>query len=180
MKVILHPERMEWLIRWGYWSALAGVVLIALAIGPLHDIGFVSGLMLLLCGGCSGGFRRWRQERGLWMLAVVALCAFLSLYVMMEWDMIRRELNGANPRPLLLGLDTALATSVVWLQVRFLVTVARVNRALFAPPRDWQPFQVNTAWRPNRGNPGLIPRCFVLHRISASAPTSRSTSSSVL
>jgi hypothetical protein len=135
LTVNLRPETVDWLVRRGYWLALFGAVLLALAIGPLHDIGFVSGLMLVLFGGCTIGFRHWRQERGLWMLAVVALCAWLPLGVMMQWDAVRRELNAPNPRRMLLGWDLALATSVVWLNVRFLVTVARVNRTLFARPR---------------------------------------------
>jgi hypothetical protein len=131
----MPPERVAWFVRRGYWFALAGVILIALSIGPLHDIGFVSGLMLVLFGGCAGAFRNWRQERGLWMLALVALCAWIPLYAVMQWDAIRRELNAPKPRPLLIGWDVALATSIVWFQVRFLVTVVLVNRALFARPR---------------------------------------------
>ena len=129
-RLYLKPETVDWLIRRGYWLALVGVILIAAAIGPLRDVGFVSGLMLLLFGGCAGGFRNWRRERGLWMFAVVALCAWVPLYATIQWDAIRRELRGQNPRPFLLGWDVALATSIVWYQVRFLATVIRVNRVL--------------------------------------------------
>jgi hypothetical protein len=102
----------------------------ALAVGVFRDIGVVSGLMLLLFGGCTLGFRAWLRERGLWRLAVLALCALLPLYGAMQLDAIKRGLNGPNPRLMWLGWDAALAASVVWLQVRFLATVARVYRAL--------------------------------------------------
>jgi hypothetical protein len=106
-----------------------------LALGVFRDIGFVSGLMLLLFGGCTLGLRAWLRERGLWMLAALALCAWLPLYGAMQWDAIKRELNGPNPRLVWLGWDAALAASVVWLQVRLLATVVRVNRALPARGR---------------------------------------------
>jgi hypothetical protein len=134
LKLYLRPESVDWLVRRGYWLALGGALLIALAIGPLHDIGFVSGLMLVLFGGCTVVFWRWQQERGLWMLALVALCAWLPLYAVMEWDAVVREISRPNPRPMLLGLDCALATALVWLQVRFLATVVRLNWVLFAQP----------------------------------------------
>jgi hypothetical protein len=147
MRLYLRHETVAWLVRRGYWFAMVGAILIILAIGPWHDVGFVSGLMLLLFGGCTGAFRNWRQERGLWMLAVVALCAWLPLYAAIQWDAIKRELNGQRPRPVLLAWDVALAASIVWLQVRFLWTVARVNWTLFAKPRaaDARPAHSDTA-----------------------------------
>ena len=48
----------------------------------------------------------------------------------MQWDAIERELNGPNQRLVWLGWDGALAASVVWLQVRVLATVVRINRTL--------------------------------------------------
>jgi hypothetical protein len=114
-----------------------GAVLLALAVSVFHGVGFVSGLMLLLCGSCAMGFRFWLRERGLWMLAVVALCAWLPLYVTIQWDAIKRELNGPNRRLVWLGWDAAFAASVVWLQVRLLATIVRINRML--PARVRQP-----------------------------------------
>lgn len=137
MGLYLRPERVQWLIDRGPWFAVLGAGLMALAAGFFRDIGFVSGLMLLLFGGCTLGFRPWLRERGLWMLAVLALCAWLPLYGAMQWDAIRRELNAPNPRLVWLGWDATLAASVVWLQVRFLATIVRVNRAL--PARVRQP-----------------------------------------
>jgi hypothetical protein len=110
-----------------------------LAVGVCHDVGVVSGFMLLMFGGCTLGLRAWLRERGLWMLAAVALCAFLPLYAMMEWDAIKRNANGPNPRLVGLGWDTAFAASVVWLQVRLLATVIRVNKALPARFRRPEP-----------------------------------------
>jgi hypothetical protein len=139
MNVYLRPETVAWLVRRGYWFALLGAILLTLALGPLRDVGIVSGLMLILCGGCAGGFRQWRTERGLWMLALVALFAWLPLYAIFQWEAIKLGINGQNPRRVLLACDAALAASVVWLQVRFLITVARVNRSQFAAPRTAEP-----------------------------------------
>lgn len=130
MQLLLSPERMHWLIRRGPWLCLTGAVLMVLAVRHFHDIGFVSGLMLILFGGCTLGFRAWLTERGLWMLATVALGAFLLLYATMQWEAFRQELKGQAPRLGGLSLDTAIAVSIVWMQVRFLATVIRVNRAL--------------------------------------------------
>jgi hypothetical protein len=146
MGLYLRPERAHWFIQRGPWFAVWGAVLMALAIGVFRDIGFVSGLMLLLFGGCTLGLRAWLRERGLWMLAAVALCAWLPLYGAMQWDAIKRELNGPNPRLVWLGWDTALAASVVWLQVRLLATVVRVNRALPARVRRPEPDEGALVW----------------------------------
>jgi hypothetical protein len=129
----LSPRRVDFFIRRGLWMCLAGILLMALAVLRLGDIGFVSGLMLLLFGGSAWGFQNWLRERGLWMLAILALCAWAPLYAIMQYDAIKHELAGARPRLVWLGWDTAVAASIVFFHVRFLATVARINRALFAP-----------------------------------------------
>jgi hypothetical protein len=128
--MFLASQHVQWLIRRGPWLCLAGVLLLVLAVNQLRDIGFVSGLMLLLFGVCTLAFRAWLTERGLWMLAALALAAWLPLYAFMEWDAIKREFNAQNPRLFWLSLDTTVATLIVWLQLRFLATVIRCNRQL--------------------------------------------------
>src|SRR5262249_26096123 len=150
-KIYLRLERVAWLTQHGYWLSLGGAVLLALALGPFHDLGFVSGLMLLLFGGCCGAFRHWHRERGLWMLALVALCAWISLYVTFQWDAVRRELNNPNPRPWLLSLEMVFAASVAWLQVRFLLTVMWLNRALFAQAQPVAGLSAEPGSAPDRG-----------------------------
>lgn len=133
MKLYLPLSRVHWLTRRGYWFALAGVGLIVLS-EQLRGVGFVTGLMLVLSGGLAGGFRRWLHERGMWMLALVALVAWVPLYATLEWDAIRQQRRAPNG-PLLFIWDTLLGASVLWYTVRFLATVVRVNRALSALPR---------------------------------------------
>jgi hypothetical protein len=131
--VYLSPEWVDWLGRRGYWLALGGVAVVALAVVNFRDVGFITGFMLFLFGISAGGFGlSWRRERGVWMLAVVALCAWLPLYAIMQLDAAKRGIGAPTPRALLICCDAALALAVVWLQVRFLVTVVRLNRTLFA------------------------------------------------
>jgi hypothetical protein len=136
MHLILPPQRVQWLIRQAPWLCLAGAVVMVLAVRYFRDLGFVSGLMLLMFGGSAMGFRNWLRERGLWMLAAVALAGWLPLYFTMQWDALKRELAGRNPRLVWLGWDTAVAVWIAWLQVRLLATVIRVNRALFVRVRQ--------------------------------------------
>jgi hypothetical protein len=137
MTLYLSLERAHRLIRRGPWYAAVGAFLMVFAVWMLRDFGWVSGLMLFLFGLCGVSFRYWLQERGLWMLAVVCLCMSLLLYVVMQWDAIRRVLKGPNPRHVWLAVDVAFAAWIVLFQVRLLATVVRFNRML--SPSAWRP-----------------------------------------
>ncbi len=133
MNLFLAPRQADWLIRRGHWVCLGGAVLVVLAVTRFRDAGFVTGFMVFLFGGLALSFRAWLTERGLWMLATIGLVVSVALYGAMQRDALKLGLNGQNPRLVWLAFDTAVAASVVWLQVRLLATVIRVNRAL--PPR---------------------------------------------
>jgi hypothetical protein len=84
--------------------------------------------MLALFGLAGFSFRFWLRERGLWMLAALALMAYVPLAVALQMDAWKRNLNGNGPW--WAAIDGTLAAAVVWRTIRFLATIARVNRQL--------------------------------------------------
>src|SRR5262249_46132249 len=110
-----------------HWLTFAGVGLLALGFWHPRCLGFASGLMLLLFGGLAGSFRVTFQERGIWMLGVVALLAYLPLYGVLEYECYKLHHNHQQPTFYLRRADTRIAANVVWQAVRFLATVTRLN-----------------------------------------------------
>jgi hypothetical protein len=130
VKLFLSFSEADRLIRRGHWHCLGGLVLLVAAVSLLRDFGFVSGLMLVLGGGMAASFRFWLRERGLWMLAVLALVAYVPLYVMIQYDALKQHLNAPRAVPWWAAVDAAVAAAIVWRTVRLLATVARVNRRI--------------------------------------------------
>jgi hypothetical protein len=128
MTILLPALEADRRIRRAPWLALAGLVLMVLSVMAFRDVGFVTGLMLLLSSGAVMGFRPWLRERGLWMLAALTLVVFLALAVMVEYDTLKQNWNAPAPRPWWKGLDPALGAVLLWRAVRLLLTIVVLNR----------------------------------------------------
>jgi hypothetical protein len=115
-------------------TSLIGLLLMTLAIGWLRDVGLVTGLMLLISGLGAFGYRRWLRERGLWMLAALSLAAYGPLYVMIQYDNIKRHLNGPPAVVWGMTIDSIVAAGVVWQMIRFLASVVWYNHRLVQLP----------------------------------------------
>jgi hypothetical protein len=111
------------------WHCLmfAGVSLLACGFWHPRCLGFASGLMLLLFGGLAGSFRMLYQERGIWMLGVLALIAYVPLYGGLEYECYKMHHNPQQLTFYLRLADTILGAKVVWQAVRFLASVTRFN-----------------------------------------------------
>ena len=128
MRITLPLMAAHRITRRGPWYFLAGLALLAAAVVWLRGFGFATGLMLALFGLAGFSFRFWLRERGLWMLAALALMAYVPLAVALQMDAWKRNLNGNGPW--WAAIDGTLAAAVVWRTIRFLATIARVNRQL--------------------------------------------------
>jgi hypothetical protein len=104
---------------------LAGVGLLALGY-RFDTFGFVTGAFLIPLGAGGGAFRAWRRERGLWMLACLFLVLFLPTYGIFEYQSLASGFRGSGISPWQV-LDFTVATGVLFFQIRFFVTVARIN-----------------------------------------------------
>lgn len=103
-----------------------GIALVALH-DPLRDFLFLTGFFAVWLGACGGMCRSWRSEPGLWMLSALFLSFSGVLYGMFTYHHIADFLQGRHNR-LFLALDATLATSLLWMQTRFLLSVTRANR----------------------------------------------------
>jgi hypothetical protein len=134
MRLLLSPRVVDRTVRRAGRTSLSGVLLMTLAIGWLHGVGFVTGLMLLMSGGSALGFRRWLRERGLWMLAALSLTVYGPLFIMIEYDNLRRHLNGPPAVVWGMTIDSVVAAGVLWQMNRFLASVIWYNRRLVQLP----------------------------------------------
>ncbi len=138
MRFWMSPQLMTRVMRNWHWLLLAGVGLLAFGFWHPRCLGFASGLMLLLFGGLAGSFRVTYQERGIWMLGVLALIAYVPLYGALEYECYRMHNNPLQPSFYLRLADTVLGASVVWQAVRFLASVTRFNWKLSSQARRTQ------------------------------------------
>jgi hypothetical protein len=127
MQLWMSPQLMARVMRSWHWLLLAGVGLLACGFWHPRCFGFASGLMLVLFGGLAGSFRVTYRERGIWMLGVLGLVAYAMLYGALEYECYRIHHNPQQPTFYLRLADTFLGAKVVWLAVRFLVSVTWIN-----------------------------------------------------
>ena len=122
--------------------AARGVTLIlgiALVIVPRlivqnHSVGVFTGGCLVTLGIFSFSLRKWRTDRGLWMLSALLLSFYGPLYIYIQSYEVANLLNNAGQnqiQPLAIqiakALDSTLAIFFFGLLVRFVLAVTVYN-----------------------------------------------------
>jgi hypothetical protein len=118
---------MTRVMRNWHWLMFAGVGLLAFGFWHPRCLGFASGLMVVLFGGLAASFRVTYQERGIWMLGVLGLIAYVPLYGALEYECYKMHHNPQQLTFYLRLADTIIGANVVWQAVRFLASVTRFN-----------------------------------------------------
>jgi hypothetical protein len=129
--LMMSPDRVERMVQRAHWYVLGGVAAFGLAVALPQDLkcGVISGWLLCSLGFYAGVLRRWRVEPGLWMLSVFLGIVAAAIYAYMVFSRLERLFVPRQPNPLQPGLavDIAIATTIVWTQVRFFGTITRLN-----------------------------------------------------
>jgi len=125
MKIWFTPQQIDRVIRSAPGYLFGGIALVLLH-KPLDSFLFLTGLFALWLGACGGTFRSWRTERGLWMLSALFLLISAGLYGIFAYHHVADFLRDRHDR-LLLALDATFATSLLWVQTRFLLSITRAN-----------------------------------------------------
>ena len=121
---LMTPTNVDLVIRRSPWYMLICLTLFIIAY--YSGFGVVTGWMALLVAACGGVFRPWRTEKGLWMLSAFYLVFSVALYGFLFHMNVEDPLAG-HQEGLLIGIDFAVATGMLWMLIRFLVTVTRSN-----------------------------------------------------
>ena len=141
MKLWFTPQQIDRVIRRAPWYLFGGLALVLLH-EPLHSFLFLTGFFALWLGACGGTFPSWRSEPGLWMLSALFLVISAGLYGIFTYHHVADFLRGRHDR-LLLAFDATLATSLLWVQTRFLLSVRRANRLFSKSMRDIRDMRPN-------------------------------------
>ncbi|QDT52418.1 hypothetical protein Pan44_04290 [Caulifigura coniformis] len=126
MRILYSPEQLDRHISRHHCWILAGSSIGALAIN-FHSDGLLTASACVTLGAVPGPVASYREEAGIWMLAILSGMIGLGFYgalavprVTNLWDQQRH--------PWALGLDLVIATKVTWLQVRALASVTVWNQ----------------------------------------------------
>jgi hypothetical protein len=105
----------------------------------------------VMYGAFCGSFRRWDQEKGMWMLAVLFLVLIGPLYLVLAWV----EMFGGRTA-LWWGIEFFLGTSLLALTMKLLLSVTVYNWQLSQALKALAGKEVNVP--PNgSGNAGSLP-----------------------
>jgi len=99
----------------------------------------MTGVMLVGLGAMGGSFTEYRTEHGIWMLGSLFFAFFATFYIAFVYFSLVDWLAGRGPLGVM-AVDAFFATSTVGFMVRFLWSVACLNRQLVpfpnAKPQD--------------------------------------------
>jgi len=123
----MPPRRVETVIRHSRWYMLAGAALLLQAL-LLNTPGVISGVVAVGLGACGAVFSAWRRDAGLWMLSLLFLAMLGPVYAILEYESLVEIFRGSEDAVWLV-LDCLVATFLLQIQVRFLLTVSKVNWA---------------------------------------------------
>jgi hypothetical protein len=112
--------------RWFRWLIAAGF-LVGFASVRFNLPGVITAFFLMYLGASGGGLIHWRNERGLWMLAVLFLAVNIAIYGLFAVGQVRDIVRGARPADIGLIADFSLGTTLLAVCIRFLCQVARYN-----------------------------------------------------
>jgi hypothetical protein len=125
MSIMMNPERVDWVMRQSRWVMMAGLALLALGY-RFQTFGFITGFFLIPLGAGATSLAAWRRKPGLWMLPCVFLALFLPIYAIFEYQSLAGGFSGSR-LSFWQVVDFMVATALLLFQVRFFVTVARLN-----------------------------------------------------
>lgn len=124
----LSTTTVDAVIDWAVLPMLAGIA--------CWFAGFaLSGMMLFGVGAMGGSMGEYRTEKGIWMLAALFLAIFGALYATFLFYGVVDQLAGRAPAGLL-AIDAIFSTSILGFMVRFLWTVALLNRRVGSSPHS--------------------------------------------
>jgi hypothetical protein len=125
---MLSVDRLDKLIRRARLLMLAGfaVVVLARATGfgaaiAIHLIGFGAGLRCM---------ESCRNERGIWMLALMFGGVFFTLAVLFDIHLLIDAIRGAAQPQWAVVLDCAIVLQLQWFMVRAFISASVHNRRL--------------------------------------------------
>src|SRR4030095_693323 len=119
------PQQIDRVIRHSPSCLFGGLVLVVLQ-EPLPSFLVLTGFITIFLGACAGAVPSWKTEPGLWMLSGLFLFASATFYGVFTYQRVADILQGRHD-PMLLVLDVTLATSLLWVQSRFLLSVTCIN-----------------------------------------------------
>jgi hypothetical protein len=128
----MNTDRVDRQLRWAPWTLGAGLALIA-ASRFTDGLFVITGFMLVWLGASAASVARWRVERGIWMLSALFMGIALAVYALIIFGEIRDHIRGRVLPHWTIAVDAILGTRLLWIQVRFLAAVTRLNRALSRP-----------------------------------------------
>ncbi len=117
----------EAVIRWAGPLLVVGLLLGFASTQLEAPLGVITSVFAIALGAVGGTFIHWRQERGLWMLAVFFMLVFGAIYAMFVFGQVRDIVRGARQPDVGVMIDGALGTLLLLATLRFLRRMAKDN-----------------------------------------------------
>jgi hypothetical protein len=122
-RYILSHQILEKIFRIAGWLVLPSLAWLIAAGYTGIQVGLLAAFFVLLFSASCGMLRNYRNESGLWMLALVFTPLFIALYLFFIYQSLV-----ATPVSFVDVIEFTIATGLLWLLVRVQISVFHHNR----------------------------------------------------